>query len=123
MNLVVAWLLIAVGFVMGFVLGLNFHREDWLGGYGSRKRRLYRLGHIATIALAMINILFYFTAQTLPHPNPPLEIASWGFIIGAVTMPLCCFWMAHDQRARAVFVVPVLSLAGSALLVFREVLR
>lgn len=47
-NLIFAWLWIAVGFVLGFIFGLNFHREEWLGGYTTLKRRLYRLAHIST---------------------------------------------------------------------------
>lgn len=60
-NLILAWLWIAVGFVLGFIFGLNFHREEWLGGYTTLKRRLYRLAHISIFALAIINLLFYFT--------------------------------------------------------------
>ncbi|MGH8103517.1 MAG: hypothetical protein ACREJQ_03240, partial [bacterium] len=66
LNLVIAWLWIALGFLGGFVLGLNFHRDDWLGGYASFPRRLYRLAHIAVLALGIMNLLFYFTVQTLP---------------------------------------------------------
>ena len=42
-NLFLAWLWILLGFVTGMVLGLFFHHENWLGGYGSFKRRMYRL--------------------------------------------------------------------------------
>ncbi len=35
LNLFLAWLWILLGFVSGMVLGLFFHRENWLGGYGS----------------------------------------------------------------------------------------
>ena len=41
----------------GAVLGLRFHRDDFLGGYGSFRRRIVRLGHIAMAALGMINVL------------------------------------------------------------------
>src|SRR6478752_5122133 len=61
-NLVLAWLWIMMGFGSGFWLGLNFHQEHWLGGYASHKRRLYRLGHISFFGLALMNLMFYFTA-------------------------------------------------------------
>src|SRR3989442_14985914 len=80
-NLVIAWLWIVFGFASGFLLGLNFQREDWLGGYSSLKRRLYRLGHISFFGLAIINLLFYFTAQTFPPLSVAVEIASWALVI------------------------------------------
>ena len=65
-NLLIAWIWILLGFLSGAALGTRFHREDWLGGYGSFKRRLYRLGHISFLGLAAMNLLFYFTAQSAP---------------------------------------------------------
>jgi hypothetical protein len=57
-NLTLAWLWILLGFVSGMVLGLFFHRENWLGGYGSFQRRMYRLGHISFFGLGAVNALF-----------------------------------------------------------------
>jgi len=122
-NLIFAWLWIAIGFVLGSIFGLNFHREEWLGGYTTLKRRLYRLAHISTLALAIINLLFYFTAQSLPYPSLSVDIASWGFIIGAISMPVCCFVMAHNPKLRALFAVPVISLIIASVLTVWEVLR
>ena len=51
LNLVLGWLWIALGFASGAVLGLWFHKEQWLGGYASWMRRLYRLGHISFFGL------------------------------------------------------------------------
>src|SRR6266436_1502559 len=62
LNLIAAWSGILAGFVSGLLLGLFFHREDWLGGFGSFKRRLYRLAHISLFGLAIVNLMFYFTA-------------------------------------------------------------
>jgi hypothetical protein len=53
------WGLVAAGFVSGTAVGLGFHREDFLGGYGSFRRRLLRLGHVALVALGMFNVLRY----------------------------------------------------------------
>jgi len=122
MNLSLAWLWIAVGIIVGFVLGLNFHRDDWLGGYTSFKRRLYRLAHVAFFGLAIINLLFYFTVQRLAAPGTIINLASWGFAIGAVTMPVCCFLMAHNRQLRALFLIPVLSTLGAACITLWEVL-
>ena len=43
LNLMVAWAWFLLGTVLGLTLGTFFHKEDWLGGYGSFRRRLYRL--------------------------------------------------------------------------------
>src|SRR5215510_861063 len=115
LNLIAAWLGILLGFVSGLWLGLFFQREDWLGGYTSLKRRLYRLAHISFFGLGVVNFLFYFSAQTLVF-GPLLTFAAWAFVIGAISMPICCVIMAHFPRGQALFAIPVLSLiAGGAL--------
>jgi hypothetical protein len=119
LNLLLAWAGIVLGFLSGLYLGLNFHREDWLGGYGSFKRRLYRLAHISLFGLAMVNLMFWFTARSLGWTGWPVKMASWAFIAGAVSMPLCCLLMAHKPRALPLFAVPVLSLLlGGTLTLF-----
>jgi len=109
-NLLVAWLWIVLGFVSGLILGLFFHGENWLGGYASFKRRLYRLGHISFFGLGVVNLAFYFTAITVKTPGHLVNIASWAFVIGAISMPVCCAIMAHVPKVQLLFGVPVLSL-------------
>lgn len=123
LNLVLAWLWIVLGFLFGFFLGLFFHREEWLGGYASLKRRLYRLAHISFFGLAIINLLFYFTVQRGAPLSPGLVLASWGFAVGAFSMPFCCLVMAHFPKLRALFLIPVVSLTASGVLTFWEVFR
>lgn len=118
-NLVFAWGWIVLGFLSGLVLGLFFHREEWLGGYGSWMRRLYRLGHISFFGLGMANLLFFCTVRALPSAPASLDVASVAFLAGGVTMPLCCALVAHCRAARHVFAIPVISLlvAGGATFV------
>jgi len=113
-NLLLAWAWVLLGFISGAVLGMRFHREDWLGGYGSLRRRMYRLGHVSFFGLAIVNLMFYFTAQALPSAAAPQFWASQGFMIGAITMPACCLIMAHFPKAQALFAVPVLSLLAAS---------
>jgi hypothetical protein len=120
-NLIVAWVWILLGFVSGFALGSNFHQEQWLGGYASHKRRLYRLCHISFFGLALVNLMFYFTAKGFAHPSSGVVVASWGFIVGAVSMPICCLVMAHFPKSRALFLVPVLSLITAGTLTLWKV--
>lgn len=110
LNLRLAWLWILLGFASGFALGARFHEENWLGGYASHKRRLYRLCHISFFGLALINLMFFFTIRAHSYPATPTAVASWGFIAGALSMPVCCLIMAHQPKWRALFLVPVLSL-------------
>jgi hypothetical protein len=120
LNLVLAWAWILAGFVSGFVLGLFFHRPDWLGGYGSAPRRLVRLAHIAFFGTGFINFMFWFTASRLAWGGTALAVASWAFVIGALAMPLCCLLMAWHPRFRPLFGVPVFSLvAGAAITLWR----
>jgi hypothetical protein len=110
LNLTLAWLWILLGFVSGMVLGLFFHREDWLGGYGSFRRRMYRLAHISFFGLGAVNLLFRLTVQNLRCDGSLVGVASWAFVVGAITMPLCCVVMACFPKATMIFSVPVLSL-------------
>lgn len=115
-NLLLAWVWICLGFLSGLGLGLFFHRENWLGGYGSLKRRLYRLCHISFFGLGVLNLCFYLTLQALDLRGTAVVIASWAFIAGAVTMPLCCLLMAHFPRVVPIFSVPVVSLLLGGIL-------
>lgn len=119
LNLTIGWLWILLCFAAGLALGSAFHREDWLGGYASFRRRLYRLAHISFFGLGAINLLFYFTAQRFEAVNPALAVAGWAFVVGALSMPTCCVVVAQLPKARMLFSVPVLSLLiGGALTLF-----
>jgi hypothetical protein len=51
LNLVPSRLWILLGFLGGMYPGLFFLRADWPSGYGSLKRRVYRLTHISFVGL------------------------------------------------------------------------
>jgi hypothetical protein len=122
LNLVFAWLWIFLGFASGLYLGLHFHKENWLGGYSSFKRRMYRLGHISFFGLGAVIFIFYLTAQQW-MPGGITTLASWCFIIGGITMPLCCMLMAHRAQLRMLFAVPVLSLILAGVCTLIELLH
>ena len=116
LNLVFAWLWILLGFMSGLALGLFFRSENWLGGYASFKRRMYRLAHISFFGLGVVNLLFWLTLQRMVPPESPTAFASWTFLLGGVTMPICCVVMAHWPKAHMIFAVPVLCLITGGLL-------
>jgi len=105
--LVTGWIAILGGVVSGMLMGLRFHREDWLGGYASFRRRLVRLGHISFFGIGFINLAFAFTLRAMPVPAPYGEFAAWGLAVAAVAMPLTCFLSAWKPRFRDLFPVPV----------------
>jgi len=122
LNLIAAWLGILLGFLSGMVLGMFFHREGWLGGYASLKRRMYRLGHIALFALGAMNLLFWLTLKNLPVSGVLAGWASALFVLGAATMPLCCVVMAHQPKLHLIFSIPVVSLIAAAVLTLAMIL-
>lgn len=104
-NLLAGWVLFSLGGGTGALLGLFFHREDWLGGYGSFPRRLLRLGHIACFGLGLINILFALSVAG--HAASPWSTAASPLLLaGAVTMPLTCFLSAWRTSFRHAFFIP-----------------
>ena len=121
-NLIFAWGWILLGFVSGMIMGLCFHRENWLGGYGSWKRRLFRLGHISFFGLGFANLTFWVTARLLPYQSPTLNIASIAFLIGGLTMPICCAIAAVWKDGRHLFAVPVISLLVAGVITFIAIL-
>ena len=123
LNLFLAWLWILLGFVSGMLLGLFFRGEQWLGGYGGFKRRMYRLGHISFFGLGAVNLLFWLTAQSLFPLAPLATVAAWALIVGAITMPICCVVMAHFPKAHSIFAVPVLTLITGGVLTLLEIIK
>jgi hypothetical protein len=97
------------GALSGAVLGLFFHKENWLGGYASFRRRLARLGHISFFGLGFLNLIFAFTNQLVALPDRPARLAAGALIAAAVTMPACCFLAAWRPTFRHLFAVPVAS--------------
>ena len=114
-NLVGGWLGMLAGVLSGAVVGLFFHRDDWMGGYGSYRRRLTRLGHISFFGLGFLNLVFVATSTQLFLDGICLAIASRALIVGAVTMPLCCFLSAWRKPLRCLFPGPVFAVTTGIL--------
>jgi hypothetical protein len=123
MNAAFGWIWITAGLVSGMVLGLGFARENFLGGYGSWKRRLLRLGHIAQVMLGVMNVLFEMSRERMVVAPVWVDAAAWGMVTGAVLMPTVCALAAFDKRAMALFGIPVIALIGSSAIVAVGVTR
>jgi hypothetical protein len=102
-----------LAFVSGAVIGINFHREQSWGGYGSFRRRLARLGHVSLAALGFANVLFALS----PLPRTPITTAAAAaWMAGAALMPAVCFLSAWRQPYRGLFFVPVATLFAAVIL-------
>jgi len=120
-NLYAAWIAFFLGSLAGLVSGVFFHRESWLGGYGSWSRRMVRLGHIAWFGIGILNLAFALTVRVFGIEGNA-GATSVLLIVGVVTMPLVCYLSAFRAAYRHLFAVPALSvLVGIALFVWRLV--
>jgi hypothetical protein len=113
LNFAAGWWLILAAFATGAAIGLGFHREDFLGGYGSFRRRLARLGHIALAALGGLNVLYGLS------PVPANSVPGWLLVAGGIAMPVVCFLSAWKPVFRHLFFIPVvLLLSGAGLIIY-----
>lgn len=104
-----------LGASSGAILGLFFHRADWAGGYGAFRRRMLRLGHISFFGIGILNFLFALTLSMVELPENYVRIASAGFVVAVITMPLNCFLTAWKEVFRHLFPIPVLSVVTGVL--------
>ena len=116
MNLIAAWTGILLGLLAGVVMGLFFHKEDWLGGYNSWPRRLFRLGHIAFFGIAFLNFAFVITIQSASVPSAVFAWPGALLVVAQFTMPLVCLLAGIKKPMRHLFFVPVISAVGGAAL-------
>ena len=106
LNILAAWLGILAGVVVGIVQGLFFHREDWLGGYGSWRRRLMRLGHVSFFGIALLNLAFAWTVHN-PGWRPESSVPAAALVSAQALMPLVCYLAAWRPSVRRLFFLPV----------------
>lgn len=112
-NLWMAWIGILLGLLSGALIGLFFHRDEWLGGYGSWRRRLLRLGHISFFGIAFLNLAFANTVSLAGAATP--AFTAWSLVAGAVLMPAICFLAAWRPGFRHLFFLPVVTLISGAV--------
>jgi len=121
LNFYAGWVAFLAGIVAGAVSGLKFYSEDFLGGYGSWRRRMVRLAHIAFFGLGLINLAFALTARSL-NITTGLSLASILLVVGVITMPLVCYSAAYRPKLRNLFFIPVFSvLLATAIMLWRMV--
>ncbi|RYD66825.1 MAG: hypothetical protein EOP83_04120 [Verrucomicrobiaceae bacterium] len=118
-SLLVGWAGFLGGVISGAIMGLLFHREDWLGGYGSRERRMVRLGHISFFGIGLINLFYALSLEPLGVPHEAARTGAIALLVALVAMPLNCFLCAWQKPFRHLFFIPVLSAAaGISVILF-----
>ncbi len=117
MNILAGWIGVLGGVLSGAIIGLFFHRDNWVGGYGSFSRRLIRLGHISFFGIGFLNFALGLTFTAVPLPASHMQVAAYAMVAGAITMPLLCFLTAWRKAFRHLFFIPVISVLVSALAV------
>ncbi len=108
-----AWVWFVLGLLSGAVLGLGFHRADFMGGYDSWRRRLARLGHISFFGTGGLALAMALSASALDFTPQRVWFPGVLVMVGAITMPTCCFLSAWRRPLRHGFVVPVVALVSS----------
>ena len=115
LNIYAGWIAFLLGCIFGAVQGLFFHKQDWLGGYGSWQRRITRLGHISFFGLGFINLAFALTVRSL-NIEGGTEISSYLLVVGLITMPLFCYLSAIKKFFRQLFFIPTTSVILAIIL-------
>lgn len=117
MSILAGWIGVLGGVLSGAIIGLFFHRDDWVGGYGSFSRRMIRLGHISFFGIGFLNFALGLTFTAVSLSASHVQVAAYAMVVGAMTMPLVCFLTAWRKPFRHLFFIPVLSVLASALAV------
>lgn len=114
LNWYAGWISILLAFVTGALIGLGFHKKEFMGGYDSFRRRIARLGHIALAALGMMSVIYSLSPWPPPMSGPG-RFASYALLAGNITMPLVCFLSAWREPFRNLFFIPVVCLIAAII--------
>jgi hypothetical protein len=116
LNRRIGWITAALGVSLGMLLGLwSFDGPlavpAGLGDYGSTPRRLVRLGHIALIALGMLDVLVGRELGTLRLAARGKRLLAGSMAAGNVLLPLALFVAALVPIGKYLTAPPALCVA------------
>lgn len=120
---VFAWGWLLMGLLSGVLLGLGFHKAEFMGGYAGWRRRLTRLGHISFFGTGLLNLFAALTWRGFGLDASYMPASAWLLVTGAVAMPTVCFLCAWKMPLRHLFPIPVLTLVGGTGLFFAALLQ
>ena len=117
-NVIFGWVWMCLGFILGMTMGIWAEGKEWLGGYASVTRRYLRLGHIAFIALSIINILYGKELASVDLSDNMKNIGSFLMIFGAVGVPVTCVSAAFIRKIKYFLPLPASAiLIGTIILI------
>lgn len=94
-----------------------------MGGYGSWRRRMLRLGHISFFGLAFLDLAFLDSINYLKLSPQDCVWSSRLILIGMVSMPSVCYLSALKNEFRHLFFIPVASLLFAVGIFLFEALK
>ena len=115
-NMVFGWIWMSLGFILGMTMGIWAEGKEWLGGYTSVTRRYLRLGHIAFIALSIINILYGKELPLADISDTMKNIGSYLMIFGAVGVPVTCVSAAFIRKTKYFLPLPASALLTGVII-------
>lgn len=108
-----------LGVICGAIMGLLFHRENWLGGYASHPRRFLRLGHISFFGIGLLTLFYGLSLEPMAVATQPARIGLIGLAVALFGMPSVCGLTAWKKPFRHLFFLPVLGAAtGITIILF-----
>jgi hypothetical protein len=119
LALKLGWIGMLLGVVSGAIMGLLFHRENWLGGYAAHARRFVRLGHISFFGIGLITLFYGLSIGPMGVAADPARIGVIGLAIALFGMPSVCGLTAWKKSFRHLFFIPVVGAAtGICIILF-----
>ncbi len=111
-NIIAGWLTMVLGILSGAIIGLwafagPFPTPKGHTNYTDLSRRMVRLGHIALIALPMINILYGQYIDSIPVSDSLKMLGSRGMIVCMIGVPLFLFLGSIYLPFKYVEAIPV----------------
>ena len=128
LNITFGWLWINAGVISGMIMGLwsfkgPLKSPAGMEDYSSLPRRFVRLGHVAFIALSMINILYGQAIDNVNLPHFLKEAGSYAMIFAAVGIPLGCMTAAFRNKLKYCLALPATSFLVATLIMAWGVMR
>lgn len=112
LNIIAGWLTMVLGILSGATIGLwafagPFPTPPGHKDYADLSRRMVRLGHIALVALPLINIVYGQFIDSIPLDHSVKLFGSYCMIVCMVGVPLFLFLGSIWLFFKYVEVIPV----------------
>lgn len=112
LNIALGWMVMVFGIVTGSILGMYafagpFRPPKGHEHYGALPRRMFRLAHIAYVALPMISILYGQHIDSANLSDELKRLGSYAMILGMIGVPTLLIPAAYWNPIKYLEVIPV----------------